>query len=267
MLVWLVIACSGGDGTEIDPWAPPALPEDLEPPTEASLALEELVGASIDPGQVGDWIGAAQDATELRRRMAAADLVTVYRVTLRAGDWSPEAVQVLADAGSLRSLEQLDAGGARLGAEGGRILGGASWLGNVQILDLDGSGLGDDGFAGLCQGDLRGVVGLDLSHNGLTAASIERFGQGPFGKVERVDVSGNALGDEGLRLLAASKRLDTVTDLGIADVSMGERGLFYVVSSPSMAGLDRLDVRGNSLSEAQLGELVAAFGDDAIVTD
>ena len=268
-MLWLVaIACSGGDPREIDPWAPPPLPEDLELPSEDILQLEELVGSSIEPAQVGDWIGQAGDAAELRRRLGAAELVPVRSMTLRGGAWTVESVNALAEARSLSSLEGLDAGGAALGPEGAAALARAPWLAGLQRLELDGAGIGDEGLAALCEApDLRSIRVLDLADNDIGARGVACIGTGPFGKLEELDVSRNPLGDEGMRALAATARVDTLSALGVAEVGIGERGVFAIATSPYLAGLDRLDVRRNDLDEVQVGTLLGAFGDDAILAD
>ncbi|HJN76791.1 MAG TPA: hypothetical protein QGF58_22870 [Myxococcota bacterium] len=268
-MLWLVsIACFGDSGEETDPWAPPPLPEDLEAPGADILGIEELVGATIEPAQVGDWIGQANDDEELRRRLAAADLVVVRSMTLRSGVWTPEAVGILAEAASLGQLENFDAGGALLGVEGGVALAKAPWLANLERLVLAGADLGDRGFSAICdEADLRRVKDLDLRGNSLTAAGVTILGDGPFGKLERLDLSDNPLGDEGLEALAATARVDTLRSLGIARVGFGERGVFLIASSPYLAGLDRLDVRGNQIDPEQISGLGGTFGDDAILSD
>lgn len=267
MLWFVVIACFGGSSDDVDPWAPPPLPEDLESPSEQSLELEELVGATMEAGQAGDWIGQAQDATELRRRLAAADVTVVRTMTLRAGPWTPDAVEVLASSKALGELEVLDATGAVLGPQGAAKLSKAPWLRTVKQLRLGGAGIGDEGFSSLCEGDLRQVDELDLHDNGLTVASMTSLAGGPFGRLLRLDVSDNPIGDEGLRALASTARVDSLEQLGIANVGLEERGVFYTMSSPYLAGLDRLDVRGNGLEDSYVSELVGAFGDDAIRAD
>ena len=63
-----------------------------------------------------------------------------------------------------------------------------------------------------------------------------------------LDLSGRALGDEGVRELAGCAALRTITDLALADNEIGNVGCAALAASSNLARLERLDLADNRIS-------------------
>lgn len=268
----LLLACSGGqDGPaepEVDPYAPPPLPEGLKV-DETQQALVAIVGHSIEPSQVGDWIGMAEDVDELRERLFAASVVPVEGMTLRVGPWPEDMVKLLVNSPELQSLVRLEASGAELGPAGGTLLVATPWMAQIEQLRLNESGIDEGVVVTLAeQPSLAQLKELGLANNGLRSKAVTALMEAQGLKaLERLDLSGNRVGDAGARALAASARSGTLKELDLRDNGLSDEGAVYLASARGLADIERLDLRGNRITEKGRDALLGTYAEGVLVLE
>jgi uncharacterized protein (TIGR02996 family) len=93
------------------------------------------------------------------------------------------------------------------------------------------------------------VVGLKLS--GLAPADLPRLLDGPLLRgLTALDLSDNALGDEGVRLLAECPHLAALTELGLDHDNIADEGAGLLAASPHLGRLTDLSLWGNHIGSA-----------------
>lgn len=137
----------------------------------------------------------------------------------------------------LTQVEFMDCG---VGPEGAAALGQALMLGansTLEILRLDlNPGIGDAGVAQLCRGlrTNRSLKRLTLGYCGVGpdgAAALASVLESPLCGLEKLDLMGNALGSEGLHMLAtAAYRSKTLVDMNLRDNGIGSGTLIAHVA-------------------------------------
>lgn len=73
-----------------------------------------------------------------------------------------------------------------------------------------------------------------------------------------LDLSGNYLGDDGVRVLASSKHLAGLEELRLGASNVGPAGLMALASSPNFAKLTGLDLGGNRIGDEGVRVLVSS---------
>lgn len=261
---WLFLACSGD--ADLDPWAPPPLPEGVPAADPDDAELEALLGGSVDDAAVGAWIGQAATADEVTRRARAAQLTRVEHLVLAPGAWDADRTRALA-ASAFPDLTMLDASGVQLQDGAAAALASAPWTRQLTHLDLSESELGRDDVRAMAAGDLRRVEVLRLRDAGLDDDALIGVLDWRLGPLSELDLSGNALTEPGFRALAGSARVDQVRRLLLARTGADAVAVFALTTSPYAATVEHLDLRQNGLGDGEWSDLRAAFGDDAIPMD
>ena len=206
--------------------------------------------------------------------------------------WNVTAPQMLAACRSpyLGKLRKLDVGmevcGEALGEAGGRALGAAAWLPQVEWLKLTYSQLGEQGvrelalspgvarlkFLDLSNADdygvglvavatskhLAGLESLNWNHNFVHPETLSFLRDAPFrGKLRELDLGfcgPQGLGRDGTERLAAVDfpRLERL-DFGINRLNNG--GMAALAAAAWLAGLKHLDLFASGTGDAELAEL------------
>lgn len=170
------------------------------------------------------------------------------------GTTDPEVIAWLAGVEPYNGLVTLDLRGNRLTADSLAALAG-SQIGVVHTLLLSGNPLGDAGARVLAESPAFATLTiLYLSETGLGAAGLDRM-LGPDSRLEpgfltNLDLSGNPLGDEGARILAASSRAGQLTHLELERTGLTDRGALALARSPHLGALEYLSLDGNDLTDA-----------------
>lgn len=121
-----------------------------------------------------------------------------------------------------------------------------------QTLDLSHQGLDDAGLLKLVEeGALHHQVGiLLLAGNKLTAKGLAYLLQSQINGLHHLDLSGNPIGDQGLKFLAAHPKYGHVTTLHLNNTNITQAGLrHYLDSFSSRAPLTTLAVSHNPLGD------------------
>lgn len=202
-----------------------------------------------------------------------------------AGDWVARAIACP----GFRNVCRITLVGLPIGwAEVSALLTAWADHGIVEI-DLNGTHLGDDGFAQLLAHPATATVReLRARNDGLTAEGVRHLAASSFRlPVPRVDLTANAIGDAGLEALLAWREFPRVHELllaeaGITDAgaaalaacngarelrglwlgenAIGEAGARALADSPHLAKLDRLYLNANPIPQAALARLRERFG-------
>ncbi|MEN0066595.1 MAG: hypothetical protein AAGA48_30965 [Myxococcota bacterium] len=139
-----------------------------------------------------------------------------------------QATARLATSPTLRDRAMLDVAQpksflARMGPPGARTLATTSRLARLDTLHIGGNDIGATGALSL--------VGSDQLQ-----------------ALRTLDLAANALDDPGMIELAGCSGLQRLVTLGLADNPIGPRGLQALLASPWTTALERLDLRGTSLT-------------------
>jgi uncharacterized protein (TIGR02996 family) len=189
----------------------------------------------------------------------------------------------------LRRIRELDLCGNYLGNGGPNILGRSPYLDHLEVLDLsfneltnrgceslaqirslrnlkrlhlnDNSGIDTPGIRHLSDSPfLANVRVLDLSGNDLNESSIcTLFNGSSLKKLEQLQVSGNRIGDGGVRALTNSPILEQILNqsprLDLSKNQIGPLGGQYLGAAPILNRIEVLDLSGNPLTDAGLRSL------------
>lgn len=178
----------------------------------------------------------------------------------------------------LAELELIDDG---IGPVGCYALGDALMLGantTLTSLRLDfNPTIGDEGVRELARGlrTNRTLQQLTLSYCGITAAgapALAEIIESPISGLVSLDLRGNALGSEGLTIIATaarrSKKLEELVladnGIGAADSSTNQAGLealgMALAEPAEMTGLCKVDLQMNVVSEEDMAVLIPFLG-------
>lgn len=124
----------------------------------------------------------------------------------------------------------------------------APWLARLSSLVIRGP-LGDDGFATLVKSKhLAGLAALNVSVNELTSEGMAALDK-TLPALERLVLTANAIGDEGVATLAARKHLDKLRTLYLTACELTAEGVTALVGSGKVAGLEKLTLAQNELGD------------------
>lgn len=161
----------------------------------------------------------------------ATHLTRLKKLSLRHTGFGPKGATALASATHLASLRELLVDRNPVRGEGVAALASAPWP-RLRLLVLQYAGLGDEGARTLAGAPvLAGLTGLDLS--------------------------GNEIGDEGLRALATA-RMDALAELWFSGNPIGAAGVAALAAAPHLRRLVRLHLQSRQLLSEQLYPLVGA---------
>jgi len=174
--------------------------------------------------------------------------------------------------GAFTSLTSLDISGNEIGDAGLRILSELPFASELTLLNITKTSitlngllllnkfrslkelkiaknqLEDRGFALLSEQPIaRRLTGLYLSHNGITAASIQYLSS--FSELRELIISGNPIGNEGLAALAQLPIASQLTALEISDTGITLQGLNNL---RAFTGLQSLSIAANRLGDEGL---------------
>lgn len=164
--------------------------------------------------------------------------------------------QLLADSAHLSRLRRLELAGNRLGPAGATALARSGRLETLSYLGLAGNNLGNPRLHTPHEiSPLLRVPQLNLSSNGLDAvgllALLSPVSEPPLGpSVRELDLSHNALGDEGAVVISRSPSLSRLRVLRLVGCGIGDRGAAALAESPYLTGLRELNLENNPLSDA-----------------
>ncbi len=129
----------------------------------------------------------------------------------------------------------------------------AMWLSRVRRLIIRGD-IGDEGFATLVAAPaLATLQALNVSSNSLGATALTVLQQ-RLPSCRALVLTGNGLGDDGMRGLAQWAHLDKVEMLYLSKCGLSAKGVEYLLSGASLTHLAKLTLTGN-----QLGNGIAAL--------
>jgi uncharacterized protein (TIGR02996 family) len=161
--------------------------------------------------------------------------------------------QFLAASTHFSALRRLELGNNRLGPVGAEVIAGSERLINLQRLGLSHNEIGIARLHRMSRtlGFFRIPV-LDLSHNDLGAAGLQVIlnrSAGPIdsgaNRLRDLNLSGNPLGDDGMRVLAACPHLENLRTLRLVDCRIGDEGVRVLAASPHFTNLVVLDLSNN----------------------
>jgi uncharacterized protein (TIGR02996 family) len=214
----------------------------------------------------------------------AAHLAGLKVLGLERNGFEDDAAEHLAASPVLANLEELDLGGNELGETGARALAASPHLGKLRVMELQNNRLGPAGAEALAGSerlvslhrlglggneigtarlhaigrpyDLLRVPVLNLSANGLTAPELLAILRRPPGpadpgavRLAELDLSHNALGNDGARVLAASPHLAGLRVLNLTWCDIGDEGARALAESPHLNQLVSLELPNNPLGD------------------
>jgi len=159
-------------------------------------------------------------------------------------------------------LEVLSLQDVMLGPAGGAAL-AALPAAPLRVLDLEGCGLGPAGAEALAGwGALAGVEVLELEGNRIGPAGMRALAARHLPRLRRLDLSDNALGDEGVEALLASPLADELEWLSLRKNQMGERAALALARTPRLARLRQLmlDLGGGKVPAAARAAVRDRYG-------
>ena len=184
----------------------------------------------------------------------------LQRLTLAGVAAGDEAVMALAACTGLRRLEALDLSGNRVGLLGASSLAGSPFLESLSEVDLGGGEeaqpVGDVGVIVLAGApSLAGLRRLSLRNAGLTPrAAAALAASRPLRGLRALTLSHNRLGADGVSRLT-SGTWDALRSLDLTRGGLDDRAAILLAGCPSLGGLWRLDMRGNTISSEGLDSL------------
>ncbi|OWK36426.1 TIGR02996 domain-containing protein [Fimbriiglobus ruber] len=221
----------------------------------------------------------------------AANLARLDRLDLRGNQIGPAGVRHLAATPHLGLLTALDLSRNGLETAGVREVSAAPWRSQLHALaladnhltaadvrtlltdpgfatlddlDLSDNPLGSEGAAVLAEsGFLSRAKRLAIcsTHLGPAGAAVLA---GAVGRPEYLDLGFNALGNEGVAMLAAAPLLATVRQLALRGNRIGPTGAAALVRSDTLKSLSRLDLSVNQLDPRSVAALRERFETVAI---
>jgi len=102
--------------------------------------------------------------------------------------------------------------------------------------------------------------GLDINFQKLDAAGVAAFHAETWRGLRVLDLSGNQLGVEGLRVLGASRTLVALRDLRLADARLTDDATAELARAPLFANLEALDLGYNAELSSASAKAIAATG-------
>jgi len=159
-----------------------------------------------------------------------------------------------------RDLEVLDLEGVKLGDAGARaLLRGETALAKLRHLDVSGTGLSDDGFAGLIDAlEVPGLRRLACGDNAFSSKAPAAIAASrTLGELQQLFLASCPLGDAGATALVTSAQLPALRVLNLARTQCGHDTLEALGAGDLGARLVSLDLSHNAVDDRGLGALVA----------
>lgn len=169
-------------------------------------------------------------------------------------------VEVLAHAGNLTNLRELDLAYGILPESAGRILASSPYLRQLEVLDLHFSNLNLGGAVGLAGSPVLGRVReLEIGFNEITDLGVQALCQSPhLSRLVKLNISHSegtsALGG----ILADSRLLPQLRWLALHYNDLRDEGLTRLVASPGVANLVHLDLRSCGINSEGFVALAAS---------
>lgn len=145
----------------------------------------------------------------------------------------------------LRMVKLYGAGGVMA------ALASCPYLTRVRALDLEKNDLGDEEVETLVSSpSLTSLTMLLLWCNRVGDAAVAALAHAELPQLNRLDLSGNSVGDEGITVLARSPLLGRLRLLDLTNNRVGDPGALALAASPHAAGLGWLDLSKNPIGPA-----------------
>jgi uncharacterized protein (TIGR02996 family) len=225
------------------------------------LASGEAIFA-VAPVRKVRFIDVGNHMTEL---VASPLLRHIRELDLSDNNLSDRGPILLARSPHADRLDTLDLSYNDVSSAGLRALADSPTLGNLRSLRLnDNPRIDMAGISGLAESPhLSSLVDLDLSGNGLAAVALgPLFAGWPAGRLARLVLPGNRLGNEGTAAFVSSLIFTQMAERdGLIDlrrVEMGPAGARALADCPALRAVERLDLEGNVLGDAGLAALAAS---------
>ncbi len=105
----------------------------------------------------------------------------------------------------------------------------------------------------------RPLTELLFAHNRLGQSSVHELTKegGALGGLTRLDLSGNAIGDEGLRVLGRDARFGSITRLGLSLVNATPSGVSALINGSIAKRVTHLELAGNELGLEALRSILS----------
>jgi hypothetical protein len=162
-----------------------------------------------------------------------------------------EVIDVL---GALANLEELDAGNNQLGPEAGAAL--AAMTQPVRVLRLRQTQLGDAGIVALARGALPALRVLELYNSKFGVEGAQALAAVAW-PLEELELSGNKLGDTGVRALAAGTLPKTLRVLKLHSTDLSDAGI-AALARASWPALEELELFSDKLGAGTATALAGA---------
>jgi hypothetical protein len=174
-----------------------------------------------------------------------------------------EALQLLLHSPRLASLRELSLAGARLGDRLGRLLASSGLLGRLRGLSLAHGQMGPVGLADLlfCPA-ASSLETLDLSFNALGAEGARLLARAGLRRLTTLNLSRTGMGNDGTRVLAGSDLLARLLALDLSLDQVGNEGGLALAVGEGKALLMKLDLIYNPLGHEAREALTQRFGAD-----
>ena len=165
---------------------------------------------------------------------------------------------VLASSSNSSCLHTLNLAGCHLGAEGCRAVLASPYLQRLVELNLSGNELGS-GVLDPRAFRLPSLRSLELADNDLQAADVACLASSSALQLSRLDLTGNAVGDSGVRSLTLWQAATGLRVLRLANSGIGDDGVRTLLQSALFDGLEILDLRDNQITmKSELARRFAA---------
>lgn len=226
-------------------------PEGLRALSDAGLpwALTRLSlpGNAIGEEGITRWAGA------LVAREAIVEVLALSQNMI----W-PRCIAPLAQA--LPTTRRLTLSHNPLGQEGLRAMDHAG-LSRLEALAIDGCDAGDGrapsaGWSALLGArHLAGLKAMSARHNRLVADDMRGFERASM-QLERAQLDGNALGDDGVYALTRASSMGGLKALELGGCQVGARGARCLATAPGVSAMEALGLRDNALGDGGLRALL-----------
>ena len=169
----------------------------------------------------------------------------------------PEGARVVAESPNLSGLTALILRDCKIGSAGAAALAGSPHLGRLEKLDLMRNDIDDDGAVALAESShLTNLVELSLWSNRVGPTGVRALASAHRPRLNRLYLSVNPLGLEGVKALAASPSVRRLSRLGLGVVRLRAADADRVAAaralarSPHVAGLKSLGLFRNHVGDA-----------------